>query len=161
MTQQMNLRLKRFEHDFKDIELGQYFQLKNIHIDKVIQNNNILLTVHFNKKYKGPFLNILPELNNIIFEYLNESIEIKIKIQYSNNYPFTPPIWYIKGVKHNNISTMELLDYYIYKIKNHNELYNAVLDGMTQWNPAIGIEKDILLFLERINHFEEILVCAR
>lgn len=163
-----NARLIRFEKDFKEVDLARYYQLKNtchekIEIDKTVQESCILLTISYKKTIPCPKFPIPDELNQLIQEYLFYSIEIKTKIEYSRNYPFTPPQWYIKGVIHNiprkEYGLFYLLDYYIDKINNHNNKYNLqLLEGYTQWIPAISVEGDILIFLQKIINFDELLM---
>ena len=162
-----NKRLIRFERDFKDVDLARYFQLKNnecekIEIEKTIQDSCILLTIRYKNTFPCPTFNLPNELNKLIGEYLIYTIEIHAKIEYSRNYPFSPPMWFIKGVIHtikrDDYGPFYLLDYYIDKINHHNNTYNLqLLDGDPQWHPAISIEGDILIFLKNIMHFDELL----
>jgi hypothetical protein len=162
-----NKRLARFERDFKEIDLARYFQLKydsneTIEIEKTIQKTCVLLTIRYTNTTHCPFFNIPTELNERISEYLIYKIEIHTKIEYSKNYPFSPPIWFIKEVIHNikrdEYGPFYLLDYYIDKINHHNNIYNLqLLYDEHQWHPAISIEGDILIFLQRINHFDELI----
>ena len=158
-------RLIRFEKEFKDIDLAKYYQLNNVpyewtHIDKKQQENTILLTILHHKSQYLPKLHLPLELIRFIGTYLTCMIEIKTKIEYSLHYPFAPPIWYMEGVKHNlslyGYDPFYLLDYYIEKINQHNHLYNSYLLQGPQWNPAISVEKDILIFLQRILRFDAI-----
>ncbi len=163
-TNGMHPRLARFEREFKDIDLANYYQLKvnldeneSIHIKKDIHPDSILLTLRYERKDPCPLFDLPDELNRIIASYLHSHIEIQSKIEYSTNYPFVPPIWYMKGLVHNIPNHVCLVDYYTRKIDQHNRIYNLRVLGVHQWSPAISIEKDILLFLLKVNHFQEML----
>jgi len=161
-----NKRLLRFEREFKDVDLSTYFQLKNdarekIEIEKTIQKSCILLMIRYTNRILCPSFDLPVELNHLIREYLFYTIEIQIKINYSQTYPFTPPIWFMTHVKHNikreGYDPFYLLEYYMDKINQHNHIYHLRVLDETQWHPAISIEGDILLFLQKINHFDEMI----
>ena len=158
-------RLIKFDRDFQCIDLAEYFQLRqgpyeSLSIDKTVESKSIGLTIRYTKYYPCPVLPLLPELIRLIEEYLSYTLEIETKIEYSQNYPFAPPMWFIEGVTHTiprqGYGPFYLLDYYIDKINQHNHLYNLALLNGTQWNPAISVEQDILIFLQRILHFDEL-----
>ena len=161
-------RLPRFEKEFGTVDLSDFYQLnkafEKINIEKSVHSDSILLNIHYLKK--APFIHFTlpPELNRLIQEYLIYEIEIKIKIKYSQSYPFSPPIWFLQGVKHNLATEACLLDYYSYKVNQHNHSYSAYLinlgtHSVDGWTPAITVEKDILSFVQKINHFDEVLLC--
>jgi ubiquitin-protein ligase len=164
-------RLPRFEKDFGSVDMAVFYQLnkayEKINIEKSVQTDSILLNIHYQKK--SPFIHFtLPsELNQLIHEYLIYEIEIKIKIKYSPSYPFSPPIWFLQGVQHNLVTEVCLLDYYSYKVNQHNQSYTTYITlgnhlNFTEnaWTPAITVEKDILSFVQKINHFDEVLLCV-
>jgi hypothetical protein len=163
-----NSRLAKFDREFKDVDLARYYQLKNgiyesIYIDKEVIDTCIHLTIGYVKKSPCPSFELPPEMISKIRSYLTCKIEIKIKIHYSIDYPFAPPIWFIKEVIHSIPNQVNLMDYYCYKVSVHNQQYvQSLLDGIpyTSWTPAISIEKDILGFIQKINHFNEMLVTA-
>ncbi len=157
-------RLNQFKKDFQSIQLADYYQLnsvpyQHIHIQKDVREDNILLTIRYQKTHYLPNIRIPLELIKLVGQYLSFYIEIHTKIEYSTHYPFAPPIWYMEGVKHNlyrsGYGPLYLLDYYIRQINGHNHLYNLYL--LNGWNPAITVEKDILIFVQRIFHFNEML----
>jgi len=164
--ERQNKRLLRFEREFKDVDLSRYFQLKNdarekIQIEKTIQKSGIILTIRYTNRIPCPPFQLPDELKYLIGEYLIYRIEIQTKISYSQTYPFTPPIWFMTHVKHNlkreEYDPFYLLEYYIDKINHHNHIYHLRILNDTQWHPAISIEGDILLFLQKINHFDEMI----
>jgi len=159
-------RLIKFEQEFQGIDLANYYQLKKMphestSIKTVLQSNHILLTIRYQKSVTPQNIRLPLELIRVIYGYLLYTLEIQTKIEYSIHYPFAPPIWYIEKVNHTipraSYDPFYLLDYYIEKIQRHNHLYNLLLVQGTQWTPAISVEKDILLFVRRIYHFDEIL----
>ena len=163
-----NSRLAKFDQEFKDVDLARYYQLKkgiheSIYIDKEVIETCIHLTILYVKKTPCPCLDLPIEMISKIQSYLTCKIEIKTKIHYSIDYPFAPPIWFVKEVRHTIPNQVNLTDYYCYKVSVHNQQYvQSLLDGIpyTSWTPAISIEKDMLCFIEKINHFNEKLVTA-
>lgn len=151
--------LAKYEREFKQVDLSRYYQLKktpyeSIEVNKEVLDGCIQVTVVYrNKSQCRPLLQIPPEMMAKIRSYLTYKIELKVKIQYSENYPFSPPIWFLNGVTPHTIpNQVNLTDYYSYKVSCHNNQYR------TEWTPAIAIEKDILTFIQKINHFDEMLV---
>jgi hypothetical protein len=94
-------------------------------------------------------MNLPKELSRIISEYLPTKITICIEILFPNNYPFIQPTYSLMNVEHNvpNLP-INLKDYCEYIVDNHNAQYKHY------WSPAIEIDKDILDFVRKINHFE-------
>lgn len=162
----MHSRLAKFEREFKQVDLARYYQLKKtpyecIDVSKEVIDGCIQVTVVYQKKSHCPLLQMPPEMIAKIRSYLTYKIELKVKIQYSENYPFSPPTWSFNSVTHTIPNQVNLTDYYIYKVSCHNNQYvQYLLDGRyrTEWTPAITIEKDILTFIQKINHFDEMLV---
>lgn len=164
-------RLPRFEKDFGPVDLADFYQLnkayEKINIEKSVQSDSILLTVTFTKTCPYAKFDLPIELNQLIREYLIYIIKIQIKIKYSPSYPFSPPIWFLQGVRHNLATDVCLLDYYSYKVNQHNQTYTTYITlgnhlNFTEnaWTPAITVEKDILSFVQKINHFDEVLDCV-
>jgi hypothetical protein len=87
-------------------------------------------------------------INDIIATYATDIINIKIKINHYDDYPFKFPVWNLTTLLYNIKYPLNLRDYYKYIIDNHNNRYK------TDWSPAIGVEKDILEFISKINHFD-------
>jgi hypothetical protein len=106
-----------------------------------------IIIIHNYKIYK--FNNIPLEINSLIASYYTPNyIHLKIQIQSVEFYPFNPPIWKIVNVKHS--LKMNLYEYYKYIVDSHNEIMKH------SWSPAIKIDVDILYFISKINHFENI-----
>jgi len=173
-------RILTFKNKFKEVDLANYFQLQTkplekIHIHTEVEDHLIHLQIKYEKMAPSLDLSLPPELIRLIGEYLSYSILVHTKIEYSLNYPFVPPVWFMEEVKHNMVrheyEPFYLLDYYIAKLKDHNRQYNRYIIDHEGWNdisgigirerendlwtPAISVEKDILVFLQRIYHFEE------
>jgi hypothetical protein len=161
-----NSRIVKFDREFKYVDLARFYQLKkglyeSIEIDKKVVDSSIYLTIQYTKRKPCPVFNLPPEMMAKIRSYLTCKIELKLKILYSPDYPFSPPIWVMNGVKHTIPNQVDLTDYYCYKVSAHNNQYvQGFLDGISHssWTPAIAIEKDILTFIQKINHFDEMLV---
>jgi hypothetical protein len=158
-------RLVQFEEEFRNIDLARFYQLESsINIYKEIKENTLYLTICYKNTPYCPGFNLPPEIVSHILKYLIHRIEIKTKIVYSLGYPFVPPIWFIQKVRHT--FHIDLLDYYLEKVHQHNTAYltylmdGTILSEHGDWSPAISVEKDILYFLQKINHFDEVLVCA-
>jgi hypothetical protein len=84
----------------------------------------------------------------MISEYLPSYITLQIRLDYTDNYPFDAPKWSLISCDDRLASSLKNAEeYYRYLIDNHNNLY------CQGWSPAIAIDKDILMFIVRINHF--------
>jgi hypothetical protein len=166
VDQTTHSRLIKFDQEFKKVDLAKYYQLKQCpdeftQIQSSLHANTVLLVIRYQRSVTPHNIGLPPELIRHIYGYLVYQIEIHTKIEYSLYYPFAPPIWYIESVyhtlPHTGYDKFYLFDYYIDKIHQHNHLYNRLLLEGTQWNPAISVEKDILLFVKRVYHFDEIM----
>jgi hypothetical protein len=91
-----------------------------------------------------------PEINGLIAEYLPSYITLNIRMDYTNTYPFDLPKWSLVSCDDRLASSLKNAEeYYKYIIDTHNSIYRS-----HNWSPAIDIDKDILQFMIRINHFE-------
>jgi hypothetical protein len=159
-------RLIQFDREFKGVDFADYFQLKKglyeyIDIHNEVVGSSIYLTIRYTKKTPCPLFKLPPEMMAKIRSYLTYKIELKLKIIYSSEYPFYPPIWFLKEVTHTIPYQIDLTEYYCYKVNCHNSKYVQNLMDDTygsSWTPAVFIEKDILMFIEKINHFDKMLV---
>lgn len=89
-----------------------------------------------------------PEINRMISEYLPSYITLQIRLDYTDNYPFDAPKWSLISCDDRLASSLKNAEeYYKYLIDNHNSVYSQC------WSPAIDIDRDILMFIVRINHF--------
>ena len=108
--------------------------------------------VHEPFTLKDTYFRGLPlEINRLISSYIPSYIEINTHIHFCNEYPFRPPKWSLLSVIDKSSSCINLQEYYEYIINCHNNQYR------NSWSPAIWIESDILCFIARINHFEQII----
>ena len=155
-------RIKFFNNKYNINKLDEYFNISNTKETKIkisaITNeseNNVLLKIKFiNEPFTLNETNIrqLPkEINKIIASYIPSYIEINTIIHYLEHYPFNPPTWNLTSVIDKSSSSINLQEYYQYIVNCHNHQYQL------SWSPAIWIEHDILNFIERINHFEQII----
>ena len=152
---------KTFE-EYLDIQNNHYNQLKininNINTTNKSINLNILFTRKPNNKQKLLLNKIIKKkyiTTNFFFKkilsYLLDKIVIDIKISFPSKYPFEPPRWMLQNIKTNIKPKQIKLDkYYEYIIDKHNLSYSE----RDNWSPLYTIEKDIIIFIERINHFE-------
>jgi len=146
--------------------------------------NCVLLTVKYSLKNHIENIQSIPvELLRIVYSYAShEYIQLTFKIIFPVDYPFAPPTWSLEEEK-NNLSFSALnhttiRDYFQELTNVHNEQYrrNSEEINFTEeelskmsdfhrkrtvdyyyWSPAFTIEKDILCFINRINHFQYIL----
>lgn len=160
-------RIKHFNNKYNINKLDENFNISNtketkIKISAIINEseNNILLKIKFiNEPFTLNEINIRqlpPEINKIIASYIPSYIEINTIIHYTHNleqtqYPFRPPTWNLISVIDKSSSSINLQEYYQYIMNCHNHQYQL------SWSPAIWIEHDILNFITRINHFEQII----
>lgn len=149
MTSLVLQRIRRFMDIVVHSSLQYYFGISNIQIEVLENENEIFVTTHFN--HKSPVYDIqqLPiEISRLIASYNETYIIIKTKIHFGNSYPFDRPIWTLLDVEHNVNGSISLKEYYQYIVDNHNQQY------VRYWSPAITIDKDILEFVQKVNHFQ-------
>ena len=159
----LQIRMTEFSLKFRYVTIEDYFDIKGqgsnssekVNFSFFIDTNKkfISLEICFSKNH--PFYNIreLPdEINRQIFSYHNKDfLNLQMKICYTEEYPFKPPIWEFLGVKHNISVPINLHDYYTDIIGYHNKI------NKKHWSPAINIHIDILDFFQKINHFDYML----
>lgn len=160
-----NKKFERFHREFSGIDLAKYFNLcPELTIEHTINESiqNIHLRICYRKIDHCPRLPLPLELVKEIQLYLNHKIELFVRMDFPIEYPFTPPQWTLLDVQHTVKGLlrtcwhgdMTLHHYYQDKIKEHNNYY------LIHWTPAITISSDILEFVRRVNHFDEVLsVC--
>lgn len=161
-TRAVLLRWTKFNTNLNKRSLEDYYgvvQPDKAHIGyKVIKRkNNLLLTMEY--KHLLDDLTMLHQLGlpdeilNIILEFSQESIHLKVRIEHPDGYPFTQPNWIITEVKHNmaTCTGVPLSDYYAYLVDTHN------IQNGHSWSPSICIEKDVLDFIRKTLYFEYIL----
>jgi hypothetical protein len=150
-------RFKRFEHAYQTQSLDKYFGLKHNYdvltiVPKKIDVNKLALYIKVVKNYYYDFKDLPSDISNLISDYLPEYLYICVEITYPSDYPFKPPIYTLLSTKYNLVHLpISIHSYYDTIVNNHNLQYNH------EWSPAIDIEKDILYFICRINHFEYLL----
>jgi hypothetical protein len=146
-------RYDRFVNKLNNYSIENYFGIinepnKKLNFTTKREENEVYFTVSFVKSYNIDIRELPKEINDIISSYASEFININLKILHYNNYPFHPPEWCLSKILCNIKLPFDIKDYYNYIIKNHNDKYK------NDWSPAIDIEKDILEFIQKINHFE-------
>jgi len=144
-------RLIRFMYNFKDKTLEQHFGTPKMtfQLDHDELGNILFVTIQYKKQY--PFYDIkeLPtDVCREIMSYTMDLLEMKLEIDYTNDYPFRAPIWSLIYVNGNLATPVNLLDYYSFLVSNHNNQNDR------EWTAILDIDKDILNFVEKINHFE-------
>jgi len=155
----LSRRFQRLEHYVNNTNLKDYYGIvdtpkRSLSVDAVQENSETVFTVCF--KENNPMINIrcLPmDIICKISSYLNCSLTIKTKIVYPHDYPFAPPQWSLVCVQHNIVSRLNLKEYYEYLVETHNNQYQV------DWSPSIHVDKDILDFIRKINHFDYLIDC--
>jgi hypothetical protein len=149
-------RYDTFVNNLNNSSIESYFGIINepntiLNFTTKREENEVYFTVSFVKSYNIDIQNLPKEINDIISSYASEFINIKFKILHYDDYPFHPPEWSLSSVFYNTKLLLNLNDYYNYIVKNHNDKYK------NDWSPAINIEKDILEFIQKINHFDTLI----
>ena len=162
----MSLRLRKFKEKyitypgrnkpFKNIQDELLFpkNIKEILIDIYIldiESYNSLdfsITCTYNPNYI--IANFPKEINTIINKYTKCELLLKFRLLFHDTYPYKPATWSLIGIENNFNNNINLENYYNELVEGHNSHLN------NSWSAAIYIEKDILLFLTKINHFEYI-----
>ena len=174
LSRVQNARITRFADLFSDITIEDYFGVKSIpntHLkfNIIKYNNEILFIIKYIKKNTLYKFDLPLELNSLIASYTDDYIIIKIRISYGKDYPFKPPIWSLFNVDTNiHNPVLDLKQYYKYLVDLQNDQYklfivdnfvnnNYMYTNHNQWSPAITIDKELISFITRINHFEYII----
>ena len=136
---------------------GNYFGIsKNYTINTFIPNfeNRIinLTIIYCENQPIFYFPDLSTEISEYIHKFINRKIHVQIQIKFKNDYPFSPPVFKIVGLK-NTVNYSINKEIYIY-LKYKTKLYNEKLDKT--WTPALLIEKTILDFFTTINNFDEL-----
>jgi ubiquitin-protein ligase len=154
MTSIINRRFTEFNHSIeKHGSVTKYFGIPgDIDINYSKVGTKMQLDIRFFKKGEPFNFNLPIEMVQLITAYSNHFIDISLDIVFPRDYPFRPPVWRLKEVKHNiKIGSLDVDEYYENIVKNHNRQHKR------SWSPATCIEKDILYFIQRVNHFEYLL----
>jgi hypothetical protein len=177
---QRNL-VKYFNLQYKETEMVSM----NVDVDDS-QENRMILSVEYRTKTPFLQLEGIPyDVSRLISSYIPyNKIQVKFAIFFPKEYPFCPPKWTlvedlsnISGISNLIVPTKQ---YYQELVDVHNNQYKRSpdldIDGSEPfpftvsspheksihsdsyyWSPAHYIEKDLLNFILRINHFEYIL----
>jgi hypothetical protein len=102
------------------------------------------------------FTKLPQEICKLISEYTCNinTIELKFKITFCNMYPFEAPVWSLIEEKNDMTHLPKgfvLKEYYQDLAERHNSHYNT---WGFNWSPSITICTDVLLFIERLHHFD-------
>jgi hypothetical protein len=148
-------RYNKFNNKLLNVSINKYFGIKDSNLNFVLNKKNNEKILYFNVFYLKPqkytnFKNVPKEISDIIYSYLNDYVNIKIEIIYTEDYPFHYPIWNLLHFSCNINTPLNLNDIFNYIINCHNNQH--IID----WSPATDIEKDILDFIRKINIFEYI-----
>jgi len=150
---QLNLLIKNLGSK----NISEYFDLnKNLNIELYPKNDYCNIKISYkNNNYIFYFPSFPKKLSEYISEFNNCYIEINFKIGISKSlrrpqrFPFKPLIWKLDNIKHRGHFQINLKKYYEYVINLHKEdLMNS--NSIC----SLYLEKDILLFIKKINHFE-------
>lgn len=164
-------RYSVFKKTIGNAKIENYFGIScnegdklSVTFDRHQHTNFGFLNIQYFTKNKPFNLSGLPiSVCSHILSFASNTIQLKIKIIFPSTYPFTPPIWKLEEEKNTMCLSPEynLRKYYEDITNRHNEIYLRKTkvddnDRETNWTPAIGIDSDILYFLEKINHFDAI-----
>ena len=137
----INLNQNKYKITYQNID-NFNDQLSIKFIQKITQN-----TINCQKYLKKEGIPGLPyTIVDIICKLLNREyfIEVIINLQYTNKYPFDPPIWSLNKILTNTFTGYNLTNIFKYWIDVHNEIYQK------QWSSVTTIDKDILNFMIRV-----------
>ena len=155
-TQRYNLFKHRIEDTPEGIKnyFGIYDTKININALKCdTETNSIIININYYNKNNYTKFNLPNEVNDIIYSFCENYIELKLKLECFDGFPFVSPKWSLIDIKHNLLNNnINIKDYYLWIIENMNH------DNLERigWTPIYGFEKEILRFFVRINHFNYI-----
>jgi hypothetical protein len=131
----------------EDTSIEKYFNINDrYHIYLEKKDENLLFTLSYIEDYNYDIKNLPNEICNFIMSFLKIRLIVKINISFPEDYPFKNPIWSIISVETNINKSLNLNEYFQHLIYSQN------CQNKCSWSPAIDIEKDILIFITRINN---------
>lgn len=139
-----------------DVPLTKYYGLNekvNLLVDK--GDSSLFLTIIYRNKHPIYTFKELPdEINELIYSFCGDFIEIRAKLYCTLRFPYESPVWEIVSVKNNlyNRGIITLEDYYKYIA----DCINKSNIAGKNWSATYGFEKEILRFFIRVNHFESV-----
>ena len=166
-----NRRYGVFRNIIGNTKIEDYFGIScesgnklTFEIERPTDTNYCLLNVQYLAKNEIFNFSHLPvSICSHILSYACNSIQLQFKILFPSTYPFTPPIWSLVDEKNSMSlsSDYNIKTYFETIAERHNEIYKRKRNddpysNSTNWSPAIGIDSDILYFIEKINHFDAI-----
>jgi hypothetical protein len=148
-------RYNKFNNKLLNCSVSEYFGIKDTKLNFTLNKKNNEEVIYLNVLYFKPqkyfnFNNVPYEINDIINSYLNDYIDLQVKINYTMDYPFHQPEWSLLHFSSNIKSNWQLDNIFSYLINCHNNQH------VRDWSPATDIEKDILDFIRKIYIFEYI-----
>jgi hypothetical protein len=164
-------RYRSFLQTIDDEKLEKYFNLQckpgnriSLTLDKPENTGYCLLKIEYLKRPDViSFSRIPTSICSHILSYAHSYIKIQIKIWFPSTYPFRPPVWSLDEITECMSLPVEynLKTYFEDAVTLHNEIYNRVRkpnrnDTCINWTPAIGIDSDILYFIERSCDFDSL-----
>jgi len=109
----------------------------------------VVIDILFQKHTTQNLLKIPIEIIRHIDNFNHYYLRLRLKLTFPVEYPFQPPVWSLEKIQQQTKPThVDMKEYYEYIIEKHNS------QNATRWSPSTFIDKDILLFFTRINHFE-------
>lgn len=157
MDSRLKHRLNRLYSIMDVTPLEKYYGLETNSNEKITfsvlsvntEEKEIILTISFTQTPSiYNFENLPLEVIRDITSYNYHFVHLKIKIKFPDGYPFIAPVWNLLEIRNKLNTHVNVKEYYEYIIENHNR------QNSNNWTPITYIEKDILMFLLRINHFE-------
>jgi hypothetical protein len=133
-------RVRRFERDYSDVKLHEFYQLpntehENVKIKTAVVHYEIFVTIDYVKKPRCPCFHLPPEIVHHIKKYLPDYLHLELKLSFNEDYPFKSHHWEMVALRTN------LPHDYKEMIFSHNHYTK------TNWSPAMSIEKDLLVLV--------------
>ena len=132
-------RYKRFT-DIVDAPLSKYFGCNHLNILVKKGDQEVYITIKYQKKYAPIQFNLPPELNELIHSFRGDYVEIYAKLVCPKMFPFASPIWELIRVKSNlyNRGIIRMDEYY----QSIVELTNESNIERNNWSCIYGFEKE-------------------
>jgi ubiquitin-protein ligase len=159
MTHAFERRYQEMTRGLKGFTFQQFYNIQpelgnKVMIDATKTNNanEMKIIIQYHEPIYYDIFELPMDISRVVSSYLSSYIIIEFIINYPSDYPFNPPRWSVDSVKHNIHSLpIDVLDYYQYIVQKHNDILR------NDWSPGIHIDRDLLAFVQKINHFEYIL----
>ena len=123
-----NRQLEKFRTSLRNQSIIDYFNIKSENVEDYIHilpnNDYCIITInYYNPGTYFEFPNLPLEINEYIYHFTRTKINIEVKVEPPDDYPFYPPIWSLLNVECITSYHINMREHLEYLISIHNHIY--------------------------------------